>query len=425
VHGWRQLAAWYDAACRYRDCLDAAEHFVQLEPDNAVAYVYRGEARRSLGDHRGAAADFAKAFEIDPEFEAAGINLITEQLATDDLTGAARTLGALREHSDGPLVRLRAVQVACRQGEREQATMHFRELGADPGAARSAVKEAIAAFDAQQWAPDITRELKDLAFADGANPDLAGLWAERSAAAGTLDSVVDRLPELLERNPAAGREVVLAYAWAVAEAKKPVQGIVQKYNDLLRSDDKSWARAGAALVAAGHYALSAAWLGDYREREEVAAWMLRPLMLAYRALDQDDKAIDVCRAAVRLGGDEEVLADYRVWLALDLALSGQIDDAANHIAKIDTVTLGDGSRLVLAMAEAVLMVKRAGPEGRGAAFGEAKEHLRAAAGSCAAGDMPFGASRAYRKVASRIAADAATFFATLWALWQRLAPWVR
>ena len=425
VLGWRQLTAWYDTAGRYRECLDAAEQFVKLEPQNPVAYVYRGEARRSLADHRGAQADFAKAFELDPTFEAAGMNLIAEQLAIGDIAGAARALNALREHSDGPLVLLRAVQVACRQGEREQAVMHFRELAADGEVARSVIREAIAAFDAEQWATDITLELKDQAFADGANPDLAGLWAERCAAAGTLDSVADQIPELFARNPTAGREVVLAYVWAVAEARKPVQGIVQKYNEVLRAEDNSWARAGAALIAAGHFAHGVAWLADYREREDLEAWMLRPLTLAYRALDQDDKAIEVCRAAVKIRGPEELLADFRVWLALDLALSGQLDDASSQIAKVDSVTIADGSRLVLAMAEAAMMVQRAGPEGRAAAFAEAKDHLRTASGSCAASDVPVGAVRVYRKVVSRITSDAGTLTATLWALWQRVAPWVR
>jgi tetratricopeptide (TPR) repeat protein len=425
VLGWRQLAAWYDAAGRHRECLEAAEQFVKLEPQNPVAYVYRGEARRGVGDRRGAQADFGKAFEIDPSFEAAGMNLITEQLATGDIAGAARALNTLREHADGPLVRLRAVQVACRQGEPEQALMHFRGLAADPEATRGTLREAIAAFDAEKWNAQVTAELKDLAFADDAKPELAGLWAERTAATGTLDAVADRLPELLTRNPAAGREVVLAYAWAVAEAGKPVQGIVQKYNDVLRADDGAWARAGAALVAASHFGLGASWLADFRDREGVEAWMLRPLTLAYRALDQDDKAIEVCRAAVKLGGPDELLADFRVWLALDLALSGQAEEASTQIGKVDAVTVSDGTRLVLALAEAAVMVQRAGPGGKAAAFSEAKEHLRTAAGSCAPREVPVGAGRAYRKVVSRLSADAGTLGAKLWALWQRVAPWVK
>src|SRR5207253_326402 len=153
--------------------------------------------------------------------------------------------------------------------------------------------------------------------------------------------------------------------------------------------------------------------------------MLRPLTMAYRALDQDDKAIEVCRAAVRLGGPDEVLADFRVWLGLDLALSGQTEEAAGQLSKVDAVTAPDGTRLVLALAEAVVMVQRTGPGGKAAAFAEAKDHLKTAAGSCAAKDVPAGAGRAYRKVVSRLASDTGTLGARLWALWQRVMPWVR
>ena len=50
---------------------------------------------------------------------------------------------------------------------------------------------------------------------------------------------------------------------------------------------------------------------------------------------------------------------------------------------------------------------------------------RYAALSATGGSVPFGAGRAYRKVVSRIVADAGTLAAKLWALWQRVAPWVR
>jgi len=272
----------------------------------------------------------------------------------------------------------------------------------------------------------LTDELKELAFAEDANPDVAGLWADRAVAAGAPDAVSDRLPQLLSTNPAAGREVVLAYVWALAEAGKSVQGTAQKYSELLRADDTAWARAGEALVRAGHHAFAAnAWLVDWRDRGDVEAWMLRPLAEAYRQLDQDERAVEVCRAAVKLGGPEDVLADFRAWLAVDLALSGQVAEAAAHTAKIDSILASDGTRLVLSMAEAVLMVCQAGPGGKSAAFREAKEHLKAAAGACVAKDVPAGAARAYRRVVSCIAGEAGTLGAKLWALWQRVAPWVK
>jgi cellulose synthase operon protein C len=153
--------------------------------------------------------------------------------------------------------------------------------------------------------------------------------------------------------------------------------------------------------------------------------MLRPLAMAYRWIDKDEKALEVCRAAVKLGGAEDVLADFRAWLALDLALSGQIEDAVAQSSKIDAVTVPENTRLVLAMTEAVLMVARAGPAGKSVAFAEAKDHLRAAAGACAPRNFPPGSGRAYQKVVRKLASEVCTLNAKLWATWQRLVPWVK
>ena len=92
---------------------------------------------------------------------------------------------------------------------------------------------------------------------------------------------------------------------------------------------------------------------------------------------------------------------------------------------IHGLTLSDGTRLVLAMAAAVMVVRQAGPDGKAAAFREAKDQLKSAADSCAARDVPAGAARAYRRVVSCISGEAGTLGARLWALWQRVAPWVK
>ena len=80
---------------------------------------------------------------------------------------------------------------------------------------------------------------------------------------------------------------------------------------------------------------------------------------------------------------------------------------------------------MLAMAEAVMMVHQAGPDGKSAAFAEAKENLKSASAACSAKDVPAGAARAYRRVVSSIAGEAGSFTATLWSLWQRISPWVK
>jgi tetratricopeptide (TPR) repeat protein len=425
--GWRQLTQWYDATGRHRDCLHAADQLVRLSPKDPVALAIRGEAKRVLGDHRGARDDFQKAFDLDPSFEAAGLQLISAQLTTDDLDGAARTLGLLREHGDGALVTLRAVQVASRQGDLATARSGFRELTRDAFAVRPVLRDAISALEAAGWRAEADEEL-DFAVGDPAcSPAAAGLWVERVAATSNPGRAADRLPEIIERSRDGGREAVLTYAGVLAAAGRSADATatVQRFADLLREEDDGWARAGGVLAEVGNYALAAAWLADWQDRPRARAWMLRPLADSLRALDRDGEAQLVARAALALGPADEVPADFRAWLALGAAVAGDTADASQHLAAVDPLGLPDGVKLVLAMAAAVVMVRQAGPGGKGRAFAEAKEHLRTAAGACAPGDVPPGAGRWYKRVVARLAADAGTLGARAWAAWQRVRPWVR
>src|SRR5690348_1428596 len=47
--------------------LQDAEEAIRIDPDNARAYVLRGNLRESLDDHEGARADFGRALQLDPE----------------------------------------------------------------------------------------------------------------------------------------------------------------------------------------------------------------------------------------------------------------------------------------------------------------------------------------------------------------------
>jgi tetratricopeptide (TPR) repeat protein len=425
--GWRNLAQWYDAEGRYKECLDAAERMVQLAPDDPLAYGYRGEARRTLGDRRGARADFQKAFDLDPSFDAAGLQLITEQLDADEVEEAARTLNTLREHATGPLVKLRAVQVAAKQGDIATARQRFKVLLTDGGATRNIVSEAALSLDREGWSGEVDAELAAAINGPDAKPAAAAVWADRLIAADKGWEVIDRLPDLLTRNGPAGREAVLAYATACALSGRPdVAGTtVHRFADHLRADTDTWARAGAALASGKSFALAASWLSDWRDRDGVQAWMLRPLADALRALDRDAEAIEVCRSALRLGGLPEVLAEFRGWLALDAAIDGRTAEAAGLLRAIDQVGLPDGVRLVLSLAEAVVMVQQAGPDGKRGAFAEARDHLRTAAGACAPSDVPAGAERWFKRAVYRLATDAGGLAAKLWAAWHQLLPAVR
>ncbi len=425
--GWRNLAQWYDAEGRQKECLDAAEQMVRLSPDDPVAYGYRGEARKALGDRAAAKGDFAKAFDLDPSFDAAGLHLVAEQLEANEIEAAHRTLLRLQEHADGPLLKLRAVQVATRQGDLATARGRFRAIATDSDTPAGLLKEAAAAFDRQGWTAEADEELDAIARGADTTSAAASVWADRLIVRGRESDVIDSLADIFARNPNAGREATLGYAIAMASHGQfeKTATTIHRFADHLRTDLESWAKAGAALAEAKLFALAASWLGDWTQRDGVESWMLRALADSLRAQDRDAEAADVAMAAANLPGPAVALADHRGWLALESAIAGDVDGASALLATVDRVGLPDRIRLVVAIAEALVMVRRAGPDAKPAAFADAKEHLHAAAGACAPGEVPPGLGRRYRQATKRLAADAGGFAAKLWAWWQQTRPWVK
>jgi len=424
--GWRQLAHWYDDLGRHKECLDAADQLVQLAPGDPYAYGIRGEAKRILGDHRGARDDYEQAFALDPNFGAAGHQLMSEQLATDDLGGARRTLATLREHADGPLLQLRAVQLAVRGRNLAEARALVKGLIEDEAIPKSMLRDSAREFDGQGWAAEIDDELARALHRPGTSAAAAGVWAERLLAAGHPQKVGDRLKELAGRNPDAAREAILVFAAGLNVLGQPegATATVQRFAELLRETDDGWARAGAALTGGKQYRLAIAWLQDWPNRPECEAWMLRALADAHRAIHRDAEAEAVLRAAHRLA-PADFPPDMGAWLAIVEAVAGNTDAADAFLDAIDPLGLSDGTKLLLAMGESLVMVQRAAPAEKCGAGREAREDLKAAAGACPPGEVPIGAARWFGKVAKRVAADAGGGRAKAWAIWIGLRPLVR
>ena len=424
--GWRQLAHWHDDLGQHKECLEAADQLVRLAPGDPYAYGIRGEAKRIQGDHRGAKDDYEQAFQLDPNFGAAGHQLMTEQLATDDLGGAQRTLATLREHADGPLLKLRAVQLAVRQRNLAEARSLMRGLIEDESLPKPLLRDSAREFDEQGWAAEIEDELSKALDRPGTSAGAAGIWAERHLAAAQPWKVSDRLKDIAGRNPDAAREaaLVLANGLTFLGQFDTATATVQRFAELLRDTDDGWARAGEILARAKQYGLTVAWLQDWPKRAGCEAWMLRALADAHRALGQDAEAEAALRAAHQKSPDE-LLPEMSAWLAIIEATRGNTEAANGFLDDIDPLGLPDGTKLLLAMAESLVMVQQASPAEKAKAFREAREDLKAAAGACPTADVPVGAARWFARVARRLAADAGGWKAKAWAIWVGVRPIVR
>jgi predicted Zn-dependent protease len=425
--GWRQITHWTDDLGRHKDCLEAAEQLVRLAPEDPYSFGIRGEAKRILGDHRGARDDYQKAYELDPTFEAAGQQLINEQLATDDLTGAASTLARLREHSDGPLLKLRAVQLAARQKNLALARSTLRSLILDETSNRSLLRDAAKALDDEGWSNETDDEFQQLLQTSNMTAAAAGLWVERLVAAGQAQKVSDELKSLVEQNAVAGREAILVYAWGLVQtgSRELAATTVQRFAETLRQSPESWARAGAILAEARKYPLAIAWLSDFSSRENLAPWMLQALADSHRALGDDDAAQGAYEAAEQLEDEDELPTEILAWLALYSALDGKTDEANDYLEDVDRVGLPDATRLVLALADGLVLVQEASAGEKALAFSEAKEEWKTAAGACAAKDVPVGLGRIYRRCVARLVSDVGGLRAKTWGWRQKFSPWVK
>ncbi len=420
--GWRQLANWYDDIKQPKEYLEAAEQLVRLAPGDPYSYGIRGEAKRLQGDHRGARDDYQHAYELDPNFEAAGFQLLTQQIATDDLDGAAKTLDSMRETSDGPLLTLRAVQLAIRQNDLTAAKDALRKLACDENVARSTLREAAEAFEERQWLSEADTVLNDILTEPDATPVAAAVWVERNVTTGQGWKVGDRLKELVEKNPDLGREAVLVYAWALAVSneRERATATVQRFADILRKDDVAWGRAGMTLSEAKRHALAMAWLSDWKEREDVEAWMLRPLADAHRLNGEFNKADAVMLEAKKLDDGDELPEDFIAWLGIRAGLNDQHEDAKSALTQLTNREVNGTTMLLVATLRAIVTTRESSDKPK--VFEDAKRLLAEAAKTCPKGDYPVGLGKLYPIIVKKIVSNVGGWKAKLWGLMQKFQP---
>jgi hypothetical protein len=152
--------------------------------------------------------------------------------------------------------------------------------------------------------------------------------------------------------------------------------------------------------------------------------MLRALADAHRAQGDDAQAHEVLRAAEVLADHtgDDLPDDLRAWLALGEAVSGSPVAASGHLGRLPAADRTDAVSLLATLAGAVLAVESASD--KRAAFAEAKEDIKAAAGACPPAELPVGIGRVYRRVVGKLAAVGGVR-GKLWAWWQTLRPLVR
>lgn len=411
--GWQQLANWYDTTGRFEKYLQAAEEMVRIAPRDPTAFGYRGEAKLRLKDREGAKEDFRQAFELDPNYGFAGIHLLDQQIEDDELDDAAETLEVLRETGDDAHIRLRAMRLAIRRHSAVEASQLFEEFATDLETPLFVFRDAMQMLEEANWGAHVDDVIERTLDDEDANPLVGRFWVERCMARGNSDCA-RRIDALLDRGEI-GEEALVAYIEALANARlvQPLFATIEKHRDELRADTGKWGKVGWAYARVGAFSRTAEWMSDWAEHADAQSWMLINLAIAYRADGRDEEARRVSQFALANAEPDATMPFHSVWLAFDDATAGRTADAARRVAQLekDREQLDAYFKVVHAMAQALVKVQQNGSR----AFNAARAELERTAQENQNLDPDPAIYRAWKKCVTRMARDAFSIRAWLWA----------
>jgi tetratricopeptide (TPR) repeat protein len=410
--GWQQLANWYDAAGDFEKYLQAAEEMVRIAPRDPTSFGYRGEAKLRLKDPESAKDDFRTAFELDPNYGFAGIHLLDQQIADDELDEAGETLEVLRENGDDAHIRLRALRLAIRRNSTIEADEVFEEIATDIETPMPILKEAIEMMEDAGWDEQVDEIIDRCVDDEAANPLVGRVWMQRAMERKDKD-ISERLDELLEKGDV-GQEALIARLEGLANARnsEAVFSLIDHYREELRADTSAWGKTGWALARVNAYDGAILWMADWAEHADAQSWMLINLAIAYRAMGRDAEAQRVSQFALANSAPDLTIMFHSVWLALDEALAGRTADALKRIEQHerDKDQLDPYFRVVHAMCLALVQVQQGGSR----AFAAARKLLEETAQANQELDSDPAIHRAWKKCVARMARDAFSIGAWLW-----------
>jgi len=363
--GWERLARWYRASEQEVEYQEAARHLVRLLPNYAVGHGYLGEAMLWNNDRAGAKAAFARAFELAPDYDFAGLTLFDLYLEEKQLREAEQVLLRLEQSVKSDATTLRAVKLAAQNKNHVKIQKHLFALCLSPTSRTNYLDEAVALLVEAKFEQDVYVVLEDALACPGVNPHVGRLWVQRCEAQNKLEHCLRRLHFYSDNVGNFWHRAAQAYLEiAVSKnASEQVQQFIQKYPALLHNETESWATVGTALYDLGAVEEAAEWMSDWHVRPDVAPWMLWTLSLALRDLQREEEAREVGLHAVNLPEDHRT-GSHLALLSLDEALVGHIADATQHVERIAPQSMRDWEQLLVTLSTHLSQFHQARTEGR-------------------------------------------------------------
>ncbi len=350
--GWQQLADWYRSLGDSAGLLEATGQLATLRLDDAATLAAHGEALARVGKRNDAERLFDRALKLDATSTFAGFWLFDLLFEEQRLTEAGRILKTLKEHASGdPFLLGREAQLAAALDDKDSANDRLSEICLSPGDVRWPLHAAAHALRKAGWRYDVREVLEAVLERPNVNPDAGSLWMRVTILDGHMPEDIE-LRELSNRN-AAGLHAVATIGEAFEEAGHSDHAVefVLRNQQWLRERVELWGMGGYVLARALRYRDVVAWMSDWRERLDAAAWMLVNLVEAYRATGDDAAAREVSQHALTLPPDHGHDL-HRIWLAFDRPF--EQPELLEYVATaVSPDSLSDGVRFLQSLVTAM------------------------------------------------------------------------
>lgn len=269
VWAWRNLMRWNSQRSNWEESLEAARRVNRLDPDDAPAWGFRGEAATKLEKEDEALECLEKAYLLDPEYSYGGRELLEKLVDKKDYERAREIWKSLTHFSPSPYVHVDGLTIELAEGNAERVSVMTEELLAmEIEKGSEVLSYAEWAFEKYKqtthWDEVLSQKMKR-------EPSRAMVtaWARACMERGHRTKSISRLKKLKVpfESKAGAWCVVLDMLYGGGEGEAASE-LVRKNWAAFQTDDETWAEGGYTLMHWGKQGEAVKWFGDWRKRGE-------------------------------------------------------------------------------------------------------------------------------------------------------------
>ncbi len=352
-----RLAEWYQGAGDKNQYLRTAETLVRTWPVNAVAHGYLGDALRGKGSLPEARKSFLRAVELDAAYTYAIENLLDMDLTAGKVSDAAKWEKQLGQHAAPERAALARLQIAAARKDKRLAMVELQALCRISSAQTWMFERAFDVLVGKKWGDSIGYYVRDALNQDDCNPLISEVCV-RCLARHRRWNLCRAFIASLDPHTESFRTAMLEFIQQIVNTNNfaMLGSLIRRYRKVLRQNTELWGKIGYALKRFGRRRRLINWMRDWRQRQDVKAWMLGNLATTYRAMGSRAKARDVSTFAMKIDGDPADRTIHALWLAADAAVLSQCDGAEAWLSQaILSPNSPPHHRFIKAITEAALL----------------------------------------------------------------------